>query len=90
MVSNVLEKVRSASLPLVTTAMVAVPTMFAFAADEVGVDLSTITTQAVNSLKTDMLVVITATTGVAVSLVGITVGISFLMKKLKGLKSQTA
>lgn len=90
MVSNVLEKVRSVSLPLVTTAMVAVPTMFAFAADEVGVDLSTITTQAVNSLKTDMLVVITATTGVAVSLVGITVGISFLMKKLKGLKSQTA
>ena len=91
MKTKVLEKVRAAALPVVTTAMVAIPSMMAFAADEsAAVDLSTITNEAVNSLKGDMIIVIAATTGVAVSLIGITVGIAFLMKKLKGLRTTTA
>lgn len=84
---KVIEKVRACALPVVTGAMVAVPAISAYAADT-EIDLATITTDAVNSLKGDMLIVIAATTGVAVALIGITVGVSYLLKKLKGLKTQ--
>ncbi|MEY8352120.1 hypothetical protein AALB39_02065 [Lachnospiraceae bacterium 54-53] len=88
---KVVEKVRACALPVVTGVMVAVPALSAYAAGEgtgTEIDLATITTDAVNSLKGDMLIVIGATTGVAVALIGITVGVSYLLKKLKGLRSQ--
>lgn len=90
MKSMIIEKARAVALPVVTTAMVAVPTFLSHASETPTVDLSTIATEAMNSIKGDMLIVITAAVGVSVSLIGITVGIAFLFKKLKGLKSQVS
>lgn len=92
MKSKLLEKVRVAALPVTTAAMVAVPTFMSYAAESgaADVDLATITNEAMTSIKGDMMVVIVAAVGVSVSLIGITVGIAFLLKKLKGLKTQVS
>lgn len=81
---NVKEKVKALALPVSTAAMAVVPTISALAAD---VDLATITTDAMTQIKGDMIIVITAATTVSVALVSITVGISYLLKKAKGLKN---
>lgn len=93
MKSMIIEKARAAAFPVLTTAMVVVPTFLSHASDASApsdVNLQTITTEALTSMKGDMLFVIAAAAGVSISLVGITVGLSFLFKQLKGLKSKVA
>lgn len=81
---NLKEKAKVLALPVSTAVMTGLSTISAFAADP---DLASITTAAMDQIKGDMLVVITAATTVSVALVSITVGISYLLKKAKGLKS---
>lgn len=93
-VKQVVDKAKIALIPVSTAAMVAVPTMYSWASDVSGLsdasdlDLAAITTQAIGEMKGSMTTVIIAVTGVAVSITVITVGVAFLLKKLKGLKSQ--
>lgn len=88
---SIKEKLKAVAIPVSTAVMMAPVTMSAFAAEvgsgESGIDLSTITTDAMTQIKSDMFIVITASTAAAIALVSVTVGISYLLKKAKGLKS---
>jgi hypothetical protein len=80
---NVKEKVKALALPVSTAIMTAPATICAFAAD---VDLATITSDAMTQISGDLSMVIAAATAAAIGLVGITVGVSYLIKKAKALK----
>lgn len=81
------ERVRKVVAPVSTAAMLALPTMSAYAAESTGIDLSAITTSAMNQITSDMKIVIAAFVAGAVGLVSISVGVSYLLKKAKALKS---
>lgn len=83
------ERIKCAALPLSTAIMMAPVTMSSLAAegDAAGIDLATITNDAMSQIKGDMTLVIAASAGAAIGLISITVGIAYLQKKAKGLKS---
>lgn len=83
------ERFKVAVLPLSTAVMMAPASMSAFASEATGteIDLATITADAMSKISGDMKIVIAAAAGASIALIGITVGISYLQKKAKGLKS---
>lgn len=82
------ERIKYAALPVSTAIMMAPVTMSAFAAegDAAGVDLASITADAMSQIKGDLTLVIAAAAGAAIGLISITVGVAYLQKKAKGLK----
>ena len=83
---KVMGKVRTLALPVSTAIMVGQSTICTLAA-EADIDLASITAEAMTQIKADLLTVISASAAVSVSLVGLTVGISYLIKKAKALKN---
>lgn len=85
---RITERIKYAALPLSTAIMMAPVTMNSFAAESgAGIDLATITNDAMTQIKGDMTIVIAAAAGAAIGLISITVGVAYLQKKAKGLKS---
>lgn len=88
--------VKAVAIPASTAVMMAVPTICAFAAEGdpasgvAGVDINAITTGAFSDLSSTMGVIIAAATGAAISLIGVTVGVKYLLKKIRGIVSQVA
>lgn len=85
------DKVRRFAIPVSTALMLAPCTISAFAAEgesgAAGIDLPAITSSAMTQIQSDMTVVIAASAAASITLVSITVGIAYLIKKAKGMKS---
>lgn len=89
---SIKEKLRVAAIPVSTAIMMAPVTISAFASevgagDSVSIDLPTIANDAMTQIKSDMMVVIAASTAASVVLVSVTVGIAYMLKRAKGLKN---
>lgn len=88
---KLLNKAKMAVVPLTTTAMVMIPSVCAFASESGSsdsVDIRTITTETFGKLQGDMTFIVGVAAAAAIALIGITVGVAFLIKRAKGLKSQ--
>lgn len=85
--SVISEKARVAALPVTTAAMVAVPTVCSWAADASGdFDINTVTTTAMKEVSTTMLFVIGAAATASVGVACATVGVDYVIKRIKTLK----
>ena len=86
-IRNASEKARIALLPVSTAVMVAVPTLSAWAAEsDAAFDVQATATAAIDEVKTLMLFVIAAGAAAGVAVSVSTVGVDYVIKRIKTLK----